>query len=131
MNQKRIPAALLVIGLLTIGPIVGAEAAGTRRQPARGAKPNSALAGQAKVSMQTAKTTALAKVPGGKFKAGELERENGKLIYSFEIVVAGKSGIEEVNVDAISGKVLSVAHEGVRAESKEARQEGPEAHRTH
>ena len=55
--------------------------------------------------------TALARVPGGTVHKGVLEEEDGKLIYSFEIKVPGKSGIEEVNVDAKSGKVVSVEHE--------------------
>ena len=46
--------------------------------------------------------TALARVPGGTVHKGVLEEEDGKLIYSFEIKVPGKSGIEEVNVDAKS-----------------------------
>ena len=76
-----------------------------------------------KVSMKTARTTALARVPGGKIQAAELEREHGKLIYSFDIRVQGKPGIEEVQVDAINGDVVSMAHEGPKAERKEARQE--------
>ena len=43
----------------------------------------------------------------------------GKLIYSFDIKVAGKSGIEEVAVDAMTGKVLAVKHESPKQEAKE------------
>ena len=43
----------------------------------------------------------------------------GKLIYSFDIKVAGKSGIEEVAVDAMTGKVLVVEHESPKQEAKE------------
>ena len=39
----------------------------------------------------------------------------------------GKSGIEEVQVDAIKGEVISMAHESPKAERKEARQEKQEA----
>jgi hypothetical protein len=85
------------------------------------------MATQAKVSMKTARATALAKVPGGRIQAGELEREHGKLIYSFDIRVPGKSGIEEVQVDATHGEVVSMAHESPKAERKEARQEKQEA----
>ena len=85
------------------------------------------LASEAKVSMKTARATALAKVPGGKIQAAELEREHGKLIYSFDIRVPHKSGIEEVQVDAITGEVVSMTHESPKAEGKEARQEKQEA----
>lgn len=91
------------------------------------ARPKAKLATQAKVSMKTARATALAQVPGGKIQAAELEREHGKLIYSFDIRVPGKSGIDEVQVDAINGVVVSIAHESPNAERKEARQEKQEA----
>jgi len=77
----------------------------------------------AKVSMKTARATALAKVPGGKIKRAELEREKGRLIYSFDIRVPGKSGIEEVQVDATDGSVVSVVHETAKKERQEAQQE--------
>ena len=78
---------------------------------------------QAKVSKGVATKTALAKVPGGKIRSSEIEREHGKLIYSFDIKVAGKSGIEEINVDAITGAVLAHEHEAMVAEKQEAAQE--------
>jgi uncharacterized membrane protein YkoI len=81
------------------------------------------LARQAKVSLEAARATALAKVPHGEVRSEELEREHGKLIYSFDIAVPGKSGIEEVNVSAISGKVLAKHHETAKDESKEAAKE--------
>lgn len=40
-----------------------------------------------------------------------LEHENGKSIYSYEFEVAGTSGIEEVNVNAIDGTMVGVGHE--------------------
>jgi uncharacterized membrane protein YkoI len=74
---------------------------------------------EAKISMKTARATALKEVPNGKVKTSELERENGKLIYSFGIKVAGKTGIEEVNIDAITGAVVAHEHETPKAEKKE------------
>ncbi|MEO6210269.1 MAG: hypothetical protein ABIQ10_09115 [Gemmatimonadaceae bacterium] len=44
----------------------------------------------------------------GHVVAEELERDHGRIIYSFEARVPGKSGISEVNVDAGDGKVLGV-----------------------
>jgi hypothetical protein len=74
----------------------------------------------AKITPEAATASALAKVPGGKVDKGEIEKEKGKLIYSFDIKVDGKSGIDEVAVDAITGNVLSVEHESPAAEAKEA-----------
>jgi uncharacterized membrane protein YkoI len=55
---------------------------------------------------------ALARVPGGTITEAELEEEDGRLIYSFEIKVAGKSGKDEVHVDARTGEVVKQEHEG-------------------
>lgn len=78
---------------------------------------------EAKISSKTARATALKEVPNGKVRKSELERENGKLVYSFDIKVAGKTGIEEVNVDAITGAVVSHEHESLKTEKKEEKAE--------
>jgi uncharacterized membrane protein YkoI len=81
------------------------------------------LAKEAKISLETARATALARVPHGVIRSEELERENGNLIYSFDVAVPHRSGIQEVNVNAVTGKVLGVHHETAKAEKKEAAQE--------
>ena len=86
----------------------------------------SALQKEAKVSEETARATALKEVPNGTVKSEEIERENGKLIYSYDITVPGKSGIDEVNVNALTGAVVAKSHEGPKAEKKEAAQEAKE-----
>lgn len=75
---------------------------------------------QAKIAEPAARATAMARVPHGKGRAVELKRENGVLQYSYDVSVAGQSGITEVNVDAGSGNVLGVHHESAAAEAKEA-----------
>lgn len=79
-----------------------------------------ALEKEAKISEATARATALAQVPNGTVKSSELEREKGKLIYSYDITVPGKTGIEEVNVNAIDGSVVGKEHETPKSEKKEA-----------
>jgi uncharacterized membrane protein YkoI len=69
------------------------------------------LQAQAKVSRADAEKTALAKVPGGSIKEGELEKENGKLIWSFDIATPGTKDVTEVQVDAVTGELVSVAKE--------------------
>ena len=76
--------------------------------------------------MRACRTTALAQVPNGSVKAVELEREHGKLIYSYDITVPGKTGIEEVAVNAIDGSVVAHEHETPKMERKEAAQEAKE-----
>jgi hypothetical protein len=86
---------------------------------------------KAKISMEEARALALARVPKGKVQTAELEREHGKLIYSFDIRVPGKSGIEEVQIDAMNGKVVSIEHETPQAERKEAQREKQEVKKDH
>jgi uncharacterized iron-regulated membrane protein len=81
---------------------------------------------QPKISAEAARATALARVPNGTVQKYELEREHGKLVYSFDIEVPGKSGIEELQVNAITGKVVSQKHETPAQEAKEARGEKAE-----
>jgi uncharacterized membrane protein YkoI len=77
------------------------------------------LMSQAKVNKETAGQTALAKVPNGTIKDSELEKENGKLQWSFDLATPGSSDITEVNVDAITGDVISVDKESAQSEAKE------------
>lgn len=71
---------------------------------------------EARITMKEARATALKEAPG-KIKEGELEREDGQLIYSFDIKT--KEGIKEVQVDALTGKVLKVETETAEQEAKE------------
>jgi hypothetical protein len=96
--------------------------------------PKAALPGLTKVTQADAQKTALA---GFADSAGtptvsesELEVEHGCLIFSFDVHVAGAKGVEEVLVDAGTGKVLSREHETSSQEAKEAKEEAEEAKRT-
>lgn len=81
----------------------------------------------AKISKDSATKIALARVPGATVKSSEIEREHGRLIWSFDLETAGKSGIDEVNVNALTGKVVGkTQHEGPKTEKKEAKQEAKE-----
>jgi uncharacterized membrane protein YkoI len=92
-------------------------------------KPTSpGLATKAKITCEQAQKSALAKVPNGKVVSSELEEENGHLLYSFDVRQPHKSGIEEVQIDAVSGELLGVEHEGPAAEAKEAKEDAPSAH---
>ena len=92
--------------------IIGATALHAQAKPS--------LASQARVSRDSAQKLALAQVPGGRIVEGELEREKGKLIWSFDIRTTGKSGIDEVQIDAVSGALVSNEHETPRQERAEA-----------
>ncbi len=85
-----------------------------------------ALQKEAKITEAAARATALKQVPTGTVKKFELERENGKLIYSYDITVPGKTGIEEVAVNAIDGTVVAREHETPKQERAEAAKEAKE-----
>jgi len=69
--------------------------------PAQG--PHSPLASEAKVSESSARETALARVPNGTVQSSELERENGLLIWSFDIAKPRTRNIAEVQAK-LNGK---------------------------
>lgn len=86
-------------------------------------KDEAALQAEAKISKADAEKTALDKVPDGKVKESELKKEKGKLIWSFDIARPGTSDITEVNVDAISGKIVNVEVETAKDLEKEAKED--------
>ena len=90
-------------------------------------KGDAKLKAEAKISEQDAIATAQKEVPDGKIESAEIEREGGKLIYSFDVKQPHKSGVEEVNVDAVSGMVVKKEHETAKEEKAEMKKEKAEA----
>ncbi len=105
--------AILAAGLLT-GCV--SEKCEKQHQEAKQAR----LMAEARVSRADAEKIALAKAPNGTIKEGELEKEKGKLIWSFDITTPDTKDITEVNVDAMTGDVVSVEKESAESEAKEA-----------
>jgi uncharacterized membrane protein YkoI len=100
---------------------IAAAATGLAAQGIKVEESKPGLLKKAKATVDAAIATAQAKLPQAKLKAAEIEEENGKLIYSFDFETAGKTGIDEVNIDAITGKqVGKVEHESPASEKKEA-----------
>src|SRR6476660_6540715 len=79
-----------------------------------------ALAKEARIDEATAAAAARARIPYGTIRSVELEREKGRLIYSYDFIVAGKKGVEEVNIDAVTGKVIATEHESAATDRGEA-----------
>ena|SRR5437762_7997902 len=113
MKIKNTTYSILLCGLIA----VGLTACAMHKHE------DAMLQSEAKVSKTEAQNIALAKVPGGKIKEGELEKEKGRLIWSFDIAMPGTKDIKEVHVDAITGEVLSVETESAAAEKKEKKEE--------
>lgn len=120
--RMLLPAFALALGSTSVACNRGTSGAVSATGAIKEETPG--LAGDAKVDPAQARQAALAKVPGGKIVKEELERENGKLVYSFDIKKGTEPGIEEVLVNALDGAVVSVVHENATMEAAEARQEG-------
>ena len=108
MKTKNIICSLLAVALLA-----SLTACATDKDEAK-------LQARAKISRADAEKTALAKVPAGKIKDGELEEEKGKLIWSFDIAISDSKDIKEVAVDAVTGEVVSVETETPADQAREA-----------
>jgi hypothetical protein len=118
--MKRIPGLALMF-LLTVAATASAAPRTCSIHPKQGAT-REELAAMAKVTQADAQESALAtfKDPSkATVKDAELEAEHGCLVYSFDIEVAGKTGVQEVQIDAGDGKVLSSKHETPKAEAAE------------
>lgn len=64
------------------------------------------LLAQATIKPDSAERVALASVPGGQVVKREIENEDGKLVYEFEITVPGGTEKKVVLVDAKTGVVV-------------------------
>jgi N-methylhydantoinase A/oxoprolinase/acetone carboxylase beta subunit len=109
----------MVAGLLAVGLCV---AAGAQTPAPKKSKIPAALKKDAKISIEDARATALKKVPG-EIQEEELEKENGKLVYSFDIRATGQKDITEVQVSATDGSIVSVEKENAASEAKEKKQD--------
>src|SRR5215469_5638187 len=61
----------------------------------------------ARVTRAQAEKAALGRVPGGKLNGAKLEQENGRLIWSVDIITPLTKKVAAVQVDAHTGRVLS------------------------
>src|SRR4051794_28932169 len=73
------------------------------------------------ISMQAARAQVQAALPLGRIRSAELEREHGRLIYSFDVQVPGRPGVEELQIDAVDGSLVARHHESPAAERRETR----------
>ena len=115
--MRTTPLTLTALSLL----LAGAPAAAAAQARAYKRDVPAALAKRAKVREADAATAARKLMPDAAIAALELERENGHLLYSFDMKTPGKDGIDEVNIDAMTGRqVGTIDHESSADERKEA-----------
>jgi hypothetical protein len=78
----------------------------------------------AKISKEQATQIVSSQVPGGTVKEGELEKEGGRWIWSFDVATAGTANITEIHVDANTGEIVRKEIETPKDEASEAKSEG-------
>lgn len=104
MTKTLKVAAFLIAGILATGAAQAKTAA-----PAKPAATAKIATPKPKVSMAQARRTALRLAPG-KITKSEYEKEGGGWRYSFDIQQKGH--IQEIGVDAMTGKVVENKSEG-------------------
>ena len=67
---------------------------------------------RARITQDSARSVALARVPRGAVQANALKLEGGILVYIYDISVPGKEGLEELHVSAVDARIVSVQHLG-------------------
>lgn len=116
MNMKL---QTLIGSLLAAGLLAGCASEHCCCHRHDSAERQAKLLAQTRVTKDAAQQTALAQVPNGQVKSGELEKEHGRVIWSFDVTTPDTSDITEVNVDAITGAVISTDKESAAGEAKE------------
>ena len=106
----------------THGKIVSAVAKTNAGKSNKGK--SSGLKAEARISRDSARTIALARVAAGsKVRKSRLERENGVAVYTFDIRVPNQTGVEHILVNAADGSVVSQTHVAPKPEKAEAKKE--------
>jgi hypothetical protein len=104
---------IIICSILTLGLLAGLAGCATEKEQA------AKLEAKAKITKAEAEKIALGKVPGGTIKEGGIEKEKGKVIWSFDIATLGTKDITEVAVDAMTGAVVAIDKETPADEAKE------------
>jgi uncharacterized membrane protein YkoI len=124
--RRYMTLLVMTIAVLTAGAALSA-AAPKFVQENKETQEQERLKREAKITMEQARETALKRAPGT-VESSELEREHGRVVYSFDIRNS-KGTIDEVQVSAITGKVVRVEHENKKQEAAEKRKESREKKR--
>ena len=121
--KKNFVLVVFISATIAAGSLVMARPAMSQKESEQeqGAK----LARQARITKDQAQEIALKRAPGT-VESAELEREHRKLVYSFDIRNA-QGTLDEVQVSAITGKIVRVEHETKAQEEAEKRKEDREA----
>jgi len=109
--MRLLTTLTLLAGLsLAAGSLAAQEPSGVKHNV-----PDS-LVSKAKINEDSARAIALKRVPGT-VQSVDLERERGRLLYDFKIQRTGRKSTTEVEVSAMTGRVVAV-NSGMRAKAQ-------------
>lgn len=107
MNKNTLIATLAAVALaFTVATASAAE--------------QNTVVAKAKLTQAQAAKIAQKKVANGTVNEGELEMENGILVWSFDISQPDSKNIVEIQVNAVTGNIVDVSIETPAAQAKEA-----------
>lgn len=104
--------AIVLLTLACAAPLHAQATRDSTRHEVQVTEEQPGLLARASVRPDSAVAVARRRVPHGVIRTAVIEEEDGLLVYSFEFAVPDVSGVTEVNVDARTGKVVSVEREG-------------------
>jgi uncharacterized membrane protein YkoI len=121
LNNMKLKNSVGLLAVAAIGVICICGCESSEHEHAH--HDSNSVVAKAKLSKAQAEQIAMTQVPGGKIKEGELEMENGILLWSFDVAMQGSKNITEVNINAVSGKIVAVDVETPEAQAKEAKED--------
>jgi len=105
---------LTILAAAALLVAVEAQAQQVVGTPTRGASSARESPLRPKITQDAARSAALARVPHGTVAATDLKTEHGVLVYIFDVAVPGEEGLEELQISAADGSVVSARHLGPR-----------------
>lgn len=131
LMKPLLARAVTLGGAIATVALLSAQVASAQATTMKEEKPGLLAKATIRPDAARAAALALALVPKGRIAEQEIEIERGKLAYSFDIKVPGRSGIDEVLIDAKTGAVISHDHETPRAEAAERAKDARDVRRKH
>lgn len=96
----------LLAGVLFLGLVPASVTAQQGAVPVREQTPG--LLAQARVHPAPARLNAMSQVPGSRIVSATIERQDDRLVYSFDLEYPENGMVEHVQIDAVSGEIVLV-----------------------
>ncbi|MEP7382291.1 MAG: hypothetical protein ABI910_11425 [Gemmatimonadota bacterium] len=119
--MRRFQSVILAATFSVLALVAAPSAGHAQRLTVKEEKPG--LLAKAKVTPEKSLATGHAAVPKGTLKSAEIETEDGELVVVCNLTTTGVSGVDEVLIDATSGKLVSTDNESSEDEAKEKAKE--------